>query len=216
VVRYPLAARVKADDIRAVLEARPEFSPASATSWNWISQEKPAAASRAGEPSQRSLTFETWHEDGTLVLGSIELEKKALVLGVNSRQRADLGRALLSEILGRRVGQPSVKAESVEQLMASRDDAEPQELDISEEERCAIIHDQMERHYRNVLDEPVPALGGETPRAAVKTAGGRVKVAEWLKMMENQTARSGDHNSAMASYDFSWLWAELGISELRR
>ncbi|MDP3076036.1 hypothetical protein [Bradyrhizobium sp.] len=59
-------------------------------------------------------------------------------------------------------------------------------------------------------------LGGETPRAAVKTASGRLKVAEWLKLIENKTAMAGDSNSAMASYDFSWLWAELGISELRR
>ena len=215
-VRYPLAAGMTADDIRAVLEACPEFRPASATSWNWISQEKPAAASRAGEPSQQSLTFETWHEDGTLVLGNVELENKALVLSVNSRQRSDLGRALLSEMLGRRVGQPSVKTESVEQIMASRDVAEPQEVVIPEEERCAIIHDQLDRHYRSVLDEPVPMLGGETPRAAVKTESGRVKVAEWVKMVENRTAKSGDHNSAMASYNFSWLWTELGISELRR
>jgi hypothetical protein len=215
-VRYPLAAGMTADDIRAVLEACPEFRPASATSWNWISQEKPAAASRAGEQSQQSLTFETWHEDGTLVLGNVELENKALVLSVNSRQRSDLGRALLSETLGRCVGQPLVKTESVEQIMASRDVAEPQEVVIPEEERCAIIHDQMDRHYCSVLDEPVPMLGGETPRAAVKTESGRVKVAEWVKMMENRTARSGDHNSAMASYNFSWLWTELGISELRR
>jgi hypothetical protein len=215
-VSYPLAADTTAGDIRAVLDARPEFRLASPTSWNWISREKPAPASRAGEQSQQSLNFETWNEDGALVLGSAELENKALVLCVNSRQRSDLGRALLSEILGRRVGQPSVKTESVGQVMASRDAAEPQELDIPEEERCAIIHDQMNRHYRSVLDEPVPMLGGETPRAAVKTDSGRIKVAEWLKLMENSTAKSGDHNSAMASYNFSWLWTELGVSELRR
>jgi hypothetical protein len=215
-VRYPLATGRTADDIRAVMQACPEFRPASTTSWNWISQEKPAAASRAGEQSQQSLTFETWNEDA-LVLGYVELEGKALVLSVNSRQRSDLGRALLSGILGRRIGQPSVKVESVEQIMASREVAEPpQKLVIPEEERCAIIHDQMDRHYRGVLDEPVPSLGDETPRAAVKTESGRVKVAQWLKMMENQTAKSGEHNSAMASYNFDWLWTDLGISELRR
>jgi Protein of unknown function (DUF2384) len=112
--------------------------------------------------------------------------------------------------------QPSVKTESVEQIMAKRDVAEPQELAIPEEEHSAIIHDQMDRHYRSVLNEPVPALGGQTPRAAAKTESGRVKVAEWLKMMENRTAKSGEHNSAMASYNFGWLWTELGISELRR
>jgi hypothetical protein len=211
-VRYPFAARIKANDIRAALMACPEFRPASATTWDWISQDNPSTASRAGE---RSLTVETWHEDGALVLGSIALKNKALVLSVNSQQRSDLGRTLLSEILGQRVGQPSVKTESVEQ-MASRDVAEPQQLAIREEELCAIVHDQMDRHYRKVLDEPVAALRGETPRAAVKSESGRIRVAEWLKMMENQTAKSGDHNSAMASYSFSWLWTELGISELRR
>ena len=35
-------------------------------------------------------------------------------------------------------------------------------------------------------------------------------MAEWLKTIENLTAKSGDHNGAMASYNFGWLWAELG------
>ena len=212
-VRYPFAARTTAKDIRAALNASPQFRQMSATTWNWISQDNPAAASRADE---RSLIVETWNEDGTLVLGGIALKNKALVLSVNSRQRSDLGRALLSEILGQRVSQHSVKTQSVEQIMASREVAEPRQLAIPEEELCAIIHNQMDRHYRTVLDEPIPALGGKTPRAAVKTQGGRVKVAEWLKMMENQTAKSGDHDSPMASYSFIWLWTELGISELRR
>lgn len=100
--------------------------------------------------------------------------------------------------------------------MASRSAARPQAPDIPEAERRAIAHDYLEGYYRRVLDEPVPALDGETPRAAVKTASGRLKVAEWLKLIENKTAMSGDHDSAMASYDFSWLCAELGISDLRR
>jgi hypothetical protein len=215
-VRYSLADGTTDEDIGAALEKCSEFRRAGATSWNWVSQEKPAAASDADAHSQGSLDFETWREDGALVLGHLELEGETLVLSVNSRKRSDLGHALLSGILGRRIGQPSVKTESVEQIMARRDVAEPAELDIPEEEYSAIIHNQMERHYRRVLDEPVPALGGQTPRAAVKTERGRVQVAEWLKMMENRTAKSGEHNSAMASYNFSWLWTELGVSELRR
>jgi hypothetical protein len=35
-------------------------------------------------------------------------------------------------------------------------------------------------------------------------------------MMENRTAKAGDDNSAMAMYNFGWLWTELGIDELRR
>jgi hypothetical protein len=91
-----------------------------------------------------------------------------------------------------------------------------QQLDIPEEESCAIIHDHVDRHYRSVLDQPIPMLGGESPRAAVRTESGRIKVADWLKMIENRTARSAVHDSAMANYSFGWLWTELGIDELRR
>jgi hypothetical protein len=200
-----------------MLQARPEFRPASTTSWSWVSLGKPAAASRdADEPSQESLTFETWHEDGALVLGDVALEDEALVLAVNSENRSNVGSALLSEILGARVGKPSIKTESIEQIMASRHTAMPHELDIPEDDRRAIIHDSMDRHYRDVLDQPVPMLGDETPRAAVRTESGRTKVADWLKMMENRTAKSAHSNSAMGNYDFGWLWTELGISELRR
>ena len=214
--RYPLAPGTTADEIRAVLEARLEFRPASPISWNWVNLGKPAAASRdADEQSEGTLTFETWHDDA-LVLGQIELEDEILVLRVNSRSRSDAGCALLSEILGRRVGQPSVKTESIGQMLASRDAAIPHQLDIPEQEHRDIIRDHMDRHYRDVLNQPVPMLGGETPRAAVKTDIGRNKVADWLKMMENRTAKFADPGSPMANYSFGWLWTELGISELRR
>jgi hypothetical protein len=54
------------------------------------------------------------------VLGDVRPEDETPVLSVNSLPRSDRGCALLSEILGRLVGQPSAKTESVEQIMASR------------------------------------------------------------------------------------------------
>lgn len=210
--RYPFAAGTTCDHIQAVLDARREFRRADATFWNWVSLKKPAAHASSHE----SLTFETRLDDGTLVLGGVELQADALVLAVNSQRRCDLGCTLLSGILGERVRQPSLKTETVDQMIASARTTAPQPLDIPEEESCAIVHDYLDRHYRDVLDQPVPMLGGKSPRAAVKTDSGRIKVAGWLKMMENRTAKSADHNSALAIYDFGWLWNELGIDELRR
>jgi hypothetical protein len=66
-----------------------------------------------------------------------------------------------------------------------------------------------------VLDEPVPALGGKSPRAAAKTAEGREKVAAWLKTLENHAARR-EPGDPMASYDIDWIWRELGVEALRR
>jgi hypothetical protein len=38
-------------------------------------------------------------------------------------------------------------------------------------------------------------------------------VANWLKYLENQTAKSKD---PVATYDLGWMWAELGVEDLRR
>jgi hypothetical protein len=208
---YPLAAGTTCEHIQTILDARSEFRRADATFWNWVSLERSARAS-----SHESLSFETRLDDDTLILGSVELKDNALVLAVNSQRRCDRGCTLLSGILGERVRQPSVKTETVEQMVASAHIGAVPQLDIPEEERCAIAHDHMDRHYREVLDQPVPMLGGKSPRAAVRTASGRIKVAGWLKIMENRTAKAGDGDTAMAMYNFGWLWTELGIDELRR
>lgn len=105
---------------------------------------------------------------------------------------------------------------AVEQMMAARDGAEIEQVDLTEEEMHGLVHDQMDRHYRSVLDEPVGSLGGLTPRGAVKTKDGRAKVVEWLELPENMTAKSGDGDGAMASYSFGWMWEELGLNEQRR
>lgn len=61
----------------------------------------------------------------------------------------------------------------------------------------------------------VPALGNKTPRALARTKAGRAKVADWLKYIENGAAKSGV-GEPMATYDFTWMWQELGIIGLRR
>jgi len=67
-----------------------------------------------------------------------------------------------------------------------------------------------------LLDQPIPALGNKSPRAAARTANGRAKVVDWLKTLENHTAKFAGSNEGMATYDFSWVWMELGVNELRR
>lgn len=211
-VRYPLEAGTTGDDIRTSLARCPELRQENATFWNWVGPGKPSGVQK-GTPE--SLTFETWLDDGSLVLGGVELDDETLILTVNSRARSDLGRALLSKTLGSLVGQPLVETETVEQLMASRNAGTPPQQEIPEDQACAIIHDTLDRHYRDLLDQPIPMLAGKSPRAAAKTARGRIKVVEWLKLIENRTAKSGDNNGAMANHSFRWLWTELGVSDLR-
>jgi hypothetical protein len=138
-----------------------------------------------------------------------------VVLSVNSRERCERGRALLTGILGRSVGNALVEMETLEQFMEKKATPAPKP-DLSPDERRRIIHESMDTHYREVLDQAVPALGNMSPRAAVKTARGRARVVEWLKYMENQTLKYAESNDAMATYDFGWLWTELGVGQFRR
>jgi hypothetical protein len=215
-VHYPFAAGTTVDDIRLALGRCPELRQENATFWNWIGPRKPTKAFGMQKQPPKSQTFITTLDDGSLVLGGVELKDKALILSTNSRARSDLGRALLSEMLGTLLGQPLVELQTLEQLMASRNIPPLPKLDLSEEERCTIIHDSLDRHYRAMLDQPIPMLANKSPRAAAKTAKGRTKVVDWLKTLENHAANLAGRNDEMANYNFSWLWTELGVNELRR
>jgi len=92
----------------------------------------------------------------------------------------------------------------------------PASPELSPEQRRSIVHQSMDKHYRRMLSEPVPILGNRSPRKAVKTEAGRERVVAWLKTLENHSANIADQNDPMATYDFSWLWVELGVSALRR
>ena len=76
------------------------------------------------------------------------------------------------------------------------------------------MQEHLDRHYRETLDQPIPALGDKTPREAVRSATGRKKVVEWLKYLENRSAKA--EGTPMAEYDFRWMWEELGVLDERR
>jgi hypothetical protein len=215
-VHYPFADGAAADDIRLALSRCPEFRQENATFWHWIGALRSARAFGALKQPRKSQTFTTTLDDGSLVLGTVELKGKALILSVNSQSRAERGRAVLSEVLHGLLAQPLVEIQTLEQCMATPDPTPAAKLNLSEDERHAIIRDGLDRHYRALLDQPIPALGNKSPRAAVKTSRGRGKVVDWLKTLENHTAKFAGHNDEMATYDFSWLWAELGVNELRQ
>ena len=160
---------------------------------------------------------------GGHVLGSMRLEGDAVVLTANSVERAERGRTMLGEALGPLVGAPLTSMQTAEQALAERraqggaaDVAEEEEEPpLPPEEAEAVMREVLDRHYRALLSQPVPMLGGKSPRQAVRSKAGRLKVAEWLKYLENQTAHRGGAGGVPA-YDFGWMWAELRIADLRR
>lgn len=166
---------------------------------------------------QRRAGFVTTMEDGTPVFANVELAGRKLIVEVNSAARAEKAIAQMGEWLGDCVSTPMTEIRTLAQFMADDAARAPQEepLDIPPDEMERIVHDMLTREYTKTLDEAVPALGNKTPRALARTKAGRAKVADWLKYIENGAAKSGV-GEPMATYDFTWMWQELGIIGLRR
>jgi hypothetical protein len=186
------------------------FFPDGPQFWNWLAQQK----ARGGKAAGVNM-LETEMESGT-VLGSLELAGKSLLVSVNSAVRAAKIEALVIEAVGDLLKPPLTTIRTVEQMMAEECHEPPSEAadEIPPEIARQIIHEHMDRHYRATLDQPVPALGGKTPRQAVRSAAGRKKVIEWLKLIENRSA--GHPDASLSDYDFRWMWDQLGIAEHRR
>jgi len=208
-LRFPLAAGVTQKDVAACLNGVKNFIPEKPRFWNWL-------APRRNRPHQQAsgIMLDSQMEDRT-VLGSLELKGKSLLVTVNSVERAEKVEALVTEAAGERLKRPLTTFRTVEQMMAEEGSERPREGadEIPPQIARQITHDYLDKHYRETLDAPVPALGGKSPRQAVRSAVGREKVLEWLKLIENRSAQNDD--SAIGEYDFGWMWAELGLQDHR-
>ena len=84
-------------------------------------------------------------------------------------------------------------------------------LGLSMEEEEQLKEQFFDRHYREWIDSPLPALKGKTPRAAAKTKTGLQHVIDLIKDMVNAELRAVKQGSKSSPYNFDWLFAELGI-----
>jgi len=209
-LRFPFAAGVRQIEVTALLARVSAFEPAGPKFWNWLESEAPKGfGSRKGIALAQTIS-------GARVLGTLEMTGKALILSINSARRAERGMALIEDNLGDLVKSPLTAIRTFEQMTAERSSnpGRRESEDVPPEIARQIIHDHLDRHYRDTLDRPVPALGSKTPRQVVRTAAGRRKVVEWLKLIENRSA--AQQGTQLAEYDFGWMWDELGLADERR
>ena len=217
-MRFPLTPRTTRDQIRDAFEANPSLSHAGKAYWNWLKLEKPKRKlSKGARQPPEGLMVASTMSDGSTILGAVEIKGRAVLFTTNSRERAAVAKAMIEKNLEGLVKEPVVTEQTPEELMASRDGTarHVSRVELPEEEIRTLVHRNLDEHYRQQLDEPIPMLGNVSPRSAIKTASGRKKVVDWLKTLENHMARvpAGD---AMAGYDTKWLWEELGLMGERR
>ena len=214
-VRFPLANGVTQKDIATRVNAISAMAQENAKFWNWL-EDKPKGGKKVEQAD--GLSFDATMDNGQRVLGNVELKGRFLHLSTNSTARAQKGTVLIRKELGDLVRTPLTDIRTIEQMMAERPPREHGEAasEVPPEIAEQVVHQFMDRQYRETLDQPVGMLGNKTPRQAAKSAAGRQKVAEWLKYLENQSANQPDPADPMATYSFEWMRKELGVHDLRR
>lgn len=212
-VRFPVAANATLKAVASKLDAMTNLQKENAGFWNWLGGRSTGRPQGDGPPN--ALHWNVTMEDGTVVLGNIELKDRAVLLSVNSAARAAQGTTMLQGVLADLVGAPLTEIQTIDQVRESSPAAPPPE-EIPLEVATGLVHSMLDKQYRAVLDEPVPMLGDRTPRQAARTPAGREKLVTWLKFLENRSGSQTDPTDPMATYDFGWLWRELGVENLRR
>lgn len=212
-LHYRLRPGVSATRVRDALNKLPDLRAESATFWNWLA---PGHAPSGYKPTKtRSLTFVSTMDDGSLVVGTLELKGGILILSVNSEGRAERGRAMLAPVLDGMVQEPLIERQEVGRSLGDHAATEDRAPTPPPEDAGRIVHESLDTHYRRQIDEPIPLLGDVSPREAATSTEGREKLVAWLKGLENHMA-GFQPPDPMANYDVTWLWDELGVADLRR
>ena len=131
------------------------------------------------------------------VLGTLVIDGSRLTAEVNSQQRAKLIRDVIEERLESKAKHLATEIESTDAMLKRmREDRGGQEKEQArpgreEHERLAALPEgrqaidaQMRAHFEQWADQEIPALGGQTPRQAVKDPEGREMVAALILTME--------------------------------
>lgn len=212
-LHYRLAPEITSCDIAEALAGVPDLhDDGDGANWTWFAPGTPAA-------KRRTLPQSSDPDAGRTIHGHLTLSASRLEVRVNSEVRATRIRGLLETLLGERVREPLIEHVTLEQAMTEAGTVTPAPVSglpdgLSPAALREATHQVLDRHYRQTLGEPVPMLGGKTPRQAVRSAKGRIAVANWLKGFEQTNARRPP-DDPMRDYDFGWMWTELGIADLR-
>jgi hypothetical protein len=151
------------------------------------------------------------------VRGHIRVTGDELVASVNSRERANILEALLTELLGTQIGKPEIEAANAdsgtpEAFLACFSDPDGDEGDMSPEEAAELIYNIKYEHYRKWMRTRIPALDNKTPRMAKRTAKGTRQLALLLRNMQDSEINAAREDGT-APFDMRWMWRELGMTE---
>jgi hypothetical protein len=205
------------DEIIKRLDSAPEWDRDNPDELNWIWLPD---SDVEGKSPRHEIAFGNFEGSQHPIVGTVELQPGVLKLTTNSMERAERGKAALEALLHGLVGPALSKLQTPKQMMAEQGSLDQDAIAgkpsdaIDPEIAAEIIHNMLDQHYRQCLDEPIPALGDKTPRQCAKNKKDREKVIEWLKQLENNELRRAA-DQGQAPYDSRWMWEELKLTEYR-
>lgn len=145
---------------------------------------------------------------GPLLLGTITITGGRMVLQTKSRERLERGKRVLSRHLGRLARHRIDTIKDLDVALSEPSRPRPPQDEIPSEERAELVSAVLMEHMMRWVDMEIPALGGMTPRKAVRTRSGRERVKAMLKDQEH-IARSMPGGDRL---DFSAVYRELGLN----
>ena len=151
--------------------------------------------------------FEFGADGGDTTIGIALLSPGELVLESNSIPRADALRRTVEAACGGELSHETREATDAADLLAALGTKAPPPRVESSPEVQTLLLNVKARHYNGWVDQPLPALGGSTPREAMATRAGRAAVDLLLKDMENHEGRL----PAAERFDMRQLRVRLGL-----
>lgn len=127
------------------------------------------------------------------VLAHIEIDGGRMTTNVNSEARAEAFRKLVAETLGTGARYRAAEVQSAEKLFAQANAGPPRSTSgpapLAGPEIEALMNRIMAEQYKDWPSQKLPALGGKTPLAAVRTRDGRAKVEALVRSIERDGER---------------------------
>ncbi len=189
---------VDRDGLERALAESPEFEwNEDGSQWVWLG--KSVGTGGAANVILASLT-----PIGARMRAHVMSDERA------TRLREVLGRIAPGMLVYRVSEMHDLGHNAVRRRMEERPALPQREREISPELEAEVLEQFFTRQYTAWLDEPIPALGGRTPRHAATLKTQRASVAALVRQIEHRPVSPNVPNP-----DVSWLWRELGLEDLR-
>ncbi|HEU4728536.1 MAG TPA: antitoxin Xre/MbcA/ParS toxin-binding domain-containing protein [Kofleriaceae bacterium] len=154
------------------------------------------------------LRAEADPDGGRTVLGHVRVSTDAVVLETMAHDRLERGKQMLEQALGAML---THREDTVQPHDAAFGGPGGRSIHarghVPDREERALIGEYLQGHYGRWIDEPLPALGGATPRETARSPAGRLQVEELVKDIENTSLAMAGGDAV----DFTALRRELGL-----